>query len=182
MKRTLLIIAAVVALAAPSGALAQERSALGLAREVRHELLMLPYYGVFDWMQFEVLGDGTVVLEGAVTRPTIRSRAERAVAKVEGVRRVENRIQVLPASPSDDRLRLQLYREIYSGPLFRYQVGALNTIHIIVNRGRVTLAGEVLTSGDRTIAYMRASSVPGIFSVTNNLRVTKSDDEGEDDN
>ena len=162
MRRTFLILVAL--------------AALGIARDVRHELLKLPYYGVFDWLQFEVLRDGTVVLDGWVTRPTTRSRAERAAAKVDGVRRVDNRVDVLPASPSDDRLRLQLYREIYSGPLFKYQVGSLNTIHIVVNRGHVTLLGEVNTSGDRTIAYHRASSVPGIFSVRNELRVTNVED------
>jgi hyperosmotically inducible protein len=159
----------------PPGEMAS-RATLSVAREVRHELLMMPYYGVFDWIEYQVQPDGTVVLGGKVTRPTIKSRAEHVSEDVEGVRRVENRIDVLPVSPSDDRLRVRLYRQIYSGPLFRYQVGALNTIHIVVDHGHVTLEGQVSSSGDRTIAYTRASSVPGVFSVTNNLRVVKYDD------
>jgi hyperosmotically inducible protein len=147
------------------------RATLAISREVRHELLMLPYYGVFDWLQYQVQPDGTVILDGQVTRPTTRSRAEGVVEKIEGVTRVQNRIQVLPLSPFDDRLRLALYRAIYSGPLFRYQVGSLKAIHIIVDHGHVTLKGQVATSGDRTIAYVRANQVPGVFSVTNELQV-----------
>jgi hyperosmotically inducible periplasmic protein len=179
MRRTFLTgaLAIVVMLGTVATGVAQDRAALGIAREVRHELLMMPYYGVFDWLQFEVKGDGTVVLDGWVTRGTIKSRAEKVTSKVEGVQRVVNNIEVLPASSSDDRLRLTLYREIYSGPLFKYQVGSLNTIHIVVNRGHVTLKGEVINEGDRTIAYARASSVPGIFSVKNELVATNVKDE-----
>jgi hyperosmotically inducible protein len=158
-------------------AAAAERARYAVAREVRHELLMMPYYGVFDWIQFEVLTDGTVVLDGNVTRPTIKSRAESAAEDVEGVTRVQNRIRVLPLSPNDDRLRARLYREIYSGPLFRYQVGSLKSIHIIVDHGHVTLEGQVSNSGDRTIANLRANTVPGVFSVTNNLQVVNGRDE-----
>jgi hyperosmotically inducible protein len=149
-----------------------ERARFAVARQVRHELLMMPYYGVFDWIQYDVQPDGTVVLDGKVTRPTIKSRAESVTEDVEGVTRVENRIQVLPPSGIDDQLRLRLYREIYSGPLFKYQVGSLKAIHILVDHGHVTLEGLVNSSGDRTIANVRANSVPGIFSVTNNLQVT----------
>ena len=179
MRRTFLtgVLALAVTMGIAANGAAQDRAALGIAREVRHELLMMPYYGVFDWIQFEVKGDGTVVLDGWVTRGTLRSRAEKLTAKVEGVTRVVNNIEVLPPSPSDDRLRLTLYREIYSGPLFKYQVGSLNTIHIVVNRGHVTLKGEVVNEGDRTIANARASSVPGIFSVKNELVATNVEDE-----
>jgi hyperosmotically inducible protein len=184
MKRTIHILTAIGLLAAP--ALAQkptldrgstpaeraERARLAVAREVRHELLTLPYYGVFDWLEYDVRADGTVVLRGQVTRPTTKSSAENVVEDVEGVGTVRNEIEVLPLSPSDDRLRLALYRAVYSGPLFRYQVGALNTIHIIVSRGHVTLKGQVDTQGDRNIAYIRANGVPGTFSVKNELRVT----------
>jgi hyperosmotically inducible protein len=158
-------------------AAAAERARYAVAREVRHELLTMPYYGVFDWIRFEVQQDGTVVLDGKVTRPTIKSRAEKAASDVEGVTRVVNRIDVLPPSGIDDQLRLRLYREVYSGPLFKYQVGSLNTIHIIVDHGRVTLEGVVNSSGDRTIAYVRANSVPGIFAVTNNLEVVNGRDD-----
>jgi hyperosmotically inducible protein len=148
-----------------------------VAREVRHELLMLPYYGVFDWLQYQVQPDGAVVLEGEVTKPTTKSRAEHVVQKVEGVTRVENDIKVLPLSPSDDRLRIALYRAVYSGPLFRYQVGSLNTIHIIVDHGHVVLKGQVSSSGDRTIATARANQVSGVFSVENQLQVVKEDED-----
>lgn len=152
-------------------------AAVAVARDVRHELLKLPYYGVFDWLEYQVQPDGTVQLGGQVTRPTTKSRAENAVEDVEGVSRVENRIEVLPLSPSDDRLRRSLYRAIYSGPLFRYQVGSLDAIHIIVNRGHVTLKGEVSTSGDRTIANVRANQVFGVFSVDNQLQVSNRKDQ-----
>lgn len=179
MRKTFLTgaLAIVVLFGTAASGMAQDRAALAVARDVRHELVMMPYYGVFDWIQFEVLGDGTVVLDGWVTRGTIKSRAEKITSKVEGVKQVVNNIEVLSASPSDDRLRLTLYREIYSGPLFKYQIGSLNTIHIIVNRGRVTLKGEVITEGDRTIANLRANSVPGIFSVKNELVATNVKDE-----
>lgn len=148
----------------------------GVSQEVRHRLLMLPYYGVFDWLQYQVQPDGTVTLDGAVTRPTTKSSAEKTVSRIEGVTNVDNNIDVLPPSPTDDRLRIALYRNIYSGPLFHYATGSLNTIHIIVDHGRVTLEGTVSSSGDKTIAYTRANEVPGIFSVTNNLRVTRDED------
>jgi hyperosmotically inducible protein len=147
------------------------RATEAVSREVRHELLKLPYYNVFDWLQYQIAPDGTVVLDGAVTRPTTKSSAERVVQKVEGVSRVDNRVRVLSLSPSDDRLRRALYRAVYSGPLFRYQVGSLDAIHIVVDRGHVTLLGQVSSSGDRTIAGVRANQVPGVFSVDNRIEV-----------
>ena len=147
------------------------RSQARLIREVRHELLTLPYYGVFDWITYEVQPDGTVTLRGQVVRPTTKSGAGDAVKEIEGVSQVRNEIEVLPLSPNDDRLREALYRAIYSGPLFRYAVGSLNTIHIIVRNGHATLQGWVSSEADKQIAYTRASGVPGLFSVTNELRV-----------
>ena len=132
---------------------------------------------MFDWLQYQVQPDGTVVLTGQVTRPTTKSRAANAVEHIEGVTRVANNVEVLPLSPSDDRLRIALYRAVYSGPLFRYQVGSLNTIHIIVDRGHVTLKGQVSSSGDRTIAGVRANQVPGVFSVENELAVVNGSNE-----
>ena len=143
-----------------------------LIKEVRHELLTLPYYGVFDWLQYEVAPNGDVMLQGQVVRPTTKSDAEAAVKSIEGVGRVQNNVEVLPLSPNDDRLREALYRTVYGGPLFRYAVGSLNTIHIIVNNGRATLKGFVDTEGDKTVAYTRASTVPGVFEVRNELQVT----------
>ncbi|MCP9496063.1 MAG: YSC84-related protein [Pyrinomonadaceae bacterium MAG19_C2-C3] len=143
-----------------------------LAREVRSELLTLPYYSVFDWIEFEVDGGGVVTLRGQVTTPPdTKSTAEAYVKDVEGVTRVVNNIEVLPLSPNDRRLREALYRAIYSGPLFRYQVGSLQSIHIIVNRGRATLKGVVDSEADRNIANIRARGVSGVFEVKNELVV-----------
>jgi osmotically-inducible protein OsmY len=152
-----------------------EPSAGAIAREVRHELLSdLPYYSVFDWIEFEVLPDNTVVLRGEVTTPPdTKSRAEDVVEDIEGVTRVINEIRVLPVSPSDQRLRRALYREIYgfNSPLFRYGVGSRQAIHIIVDRGRATLKGIVDSEGDKNLAYARARSVSGLFAVNNELIV-----------
>jgi BON domain len=143
-----------------------------IVREVRHELVTLPYYGVFDWLQFEPQGD-TVILRGQVVRPSTKSDAESRVKEIEGVAKVVNEIEVLPVSPSDDRLRLALYRTIYgqNSPLFRYATQAVPSIHIIVNRGHATLKGVVANKGDANIAYIRARGVPGLFSVKSELTI-----------
>lgn len=151
----------------------QAPSTARIAREVKHELLLLPYYNVFDWLNFQVQSDGTVILRGQVTAPPdTRSAAEAAAKSVDGVKRVVNEIEVLPVSPMDDRLRLALYHAVYSGPLFRYAVGSLNQIHIIVKNGNATLEGQVDSAADRQLAYMQALKVSGVFSVTNDLVVT----------
>ena len=144
-----------------------------IIKEVRHELAMLPYYGVFDWLEFQVSPDNTVVLRGQVVRPSTKSDAEGRVKSIDGVSRVVNEIQVLPVSPNDDRLRVALYRSIYNwnSPLFRYATQSVPPIHIIVDRGRATLRGIVASRGDAQIAYMRARSVPGLFDVKNELQV-----------
>ena len=144
-----------------------------LIREIRHELVTLPYYGVFDWLEYEVRTNGEVVLRGQVVRPTTRSGAEGRVKEVEGVTRVINQIETLPLSPSDDRLRIALYRQIYgwNSPLFRYAHQAVPSIHLIVNRGHATLKGVVANRGDANLAYIRARTVPGLFSVKNELTV-----------
>jgi hyperosmotically inducible protein len=142
-----------------------------IAREVRHELVMLPYYGVFDNLAYRVDG-GTVTLLGQVTRPTLKSDAENVVKNVEGVERVINEIRVLPVSSTDDRIRLAEYRAIYGTPgLDRYALQAVPPIHIIVDNGRVTLEGVVATQTDKDQANIKANSVNGVFAVTNNLRV-----------
>jgi len=144
-----------------------------LVRQIRHELATLPYYGVFDWLEFEVKPDNTVVLRGYVTRPTTKSDAEARVKEVDGVANVVNEIQVLPPSPQDDRLRVALYRQLYNwdSPLFRYATQAIPSIHIIVDRGRAILKGIVSSKADAQLAYARASSVPGLFEVKNELVV-----------
>jgi hyperosmotically inducible protein len=142
-----------------------------IAREVRHELVMLPYYGVFDNLAFKINGS-TVTLMGQVTRPTLKSDAEKVVKEIEGVEKVENQIKVLPLSTVDDQIRIATYRSIYSQTgLDRYALQAVPPIHIIVENGRVTLEGVVANQADKDMANVRASAVPGVFSVTNNLRV-----------
>jgi hyperosmotically inducible periplasmic protein len=144
-----------------------------IQKEVRHELLMLPYFGVFDYIAFQVKGD-TVTLLGEVTRPTLKSDAENVVKHIEGVQQVINNIEVLPPSPMDDQLRLALYRAIYGYPaLEKYALGVQKPIRIIVKNGRVTLEGVVDSETDKNLVTVRANSVPGIFSVTNNLRVVQ---------
>jgi hyperosmotically inducible protein len=144
-----------------------------IQREVRHQLVMLPYYGIFDNLAFDVSGS-TVSLYGQVTRPTLKSDAENVVKRIEGVERVTNNIEVLPLSPADDRIRFAAYRTIYGqSALNRYGLQAIPPIHIIVNNGKVTLEGVVANEGDKNIAGIQANTVPGVFSVTNNLRVEK---------
>ena len=142
-----------------------------LTREVRHELVMLPYYGVFDNLAYRVDGS-TVTLLGQVTRPTLKSDAGKVVKGIEGVTKVDNRIQVLPLSSMDDGLRIATYRAIFGKPgLDRYAMQAVPPIHIIVDNGKVTLEGVVATEADKNQSGLYANGVPGVFSVTNNLRV-----------
>jgi hyperosmotically inducible protein len=146
-------------------------------REIRHELVMLPYYGVFDNLSFRVDGFN-VTLMGQVTRPTLKSSAENVVKDVEGVQKVTNNIEVLPVSPNDDRLRLALYQTIYGhSALNRYALNAVPPIHIIVKNGNVTLEGVVANEMDKNVANAQANSVPGVFGVTNNLRVEGSSED-----
>lgn len=144
-----------------------------ITKEVRHELLMLPYFGVFDNIAFKVDGY-TVTLLGQVVRPSLKSDSENAVKHIEGVERVDNQIEVLPTSPSDDRLRVKLFHAIYGyAPLEKYAMGVQKPIRIIVKNGHVTLEGVVDNEGDKNFAGIRASGVGGSFSVTNNLQVVK---------
>lgn len=149
-----------------------------LVREIRHELLMLPYYDVFDWLEGQVRPDGTVVLRGEVTRPTTKKEAEERVKKIEGVTNVVNEIEVLPPSPMDDKIRVAVYRALFNwdSPLFRYAHRSQPPIHIIVKNGRVWLKGVVATEQDKQLAYMKARSVPGTFDVVNELQVEGHDE------
>jgi hyperosmotically inducible periplasmic protein len=143
-----------------------------IVKEVHHELVMLPFYGVFDNLAYQVSPDGTVTLMGQVANPTLKSDAENAVKHIEGVERVVNNIEVLPTSPNDDRIRRAVYRAIYGNEvLSQYQLRAVPPIHIIVKNGNVTLEGVVSRPMDKQIAEMQAKSVPGVFSVTDNLQV-----------
>jgi hyperosmotically inducible protein len=145
-----------------------------LTRQVRHELVMLPYYSVFDDLGYTV-NDGTVTLYGHVVRPVLKSDAQNVVKRIEGVENVINNIQVLPLSNFDDSIRIRAARAIYGYPaLQRYGMGTQPSIHIIVDNGHVTLTGVVDNNMDKNLAYIRANQVPGVFSVTNDLRVANS--------
>jgi len=149
------------------------RSQDRIQKEVRHELVMLPYYGVFDNLAYQVDGS-TVTLLGEVTRPTLKSDSENVVKRIEGVEKVVNKIEVLPPSPSDDRIRIAVYRAVYGQTgLDRYALQAVPPIHIIVKNGNVALEGVVANDGDKNLAGIRANGVSGVFKVTNNLRVEK---------
>lgn len=140
-------------------------------KEVRHELVMLPYLGVFDNLAYQIDGNN-VILSGQVTRPTLKADAGRVVQRVEGVGRVDNQIEVLPLSLNDDRLRRSLYRAIYGyHSLNHYAMPVLKPIRIIVKNGHVTLEGVVASEPDKNIVNIRANGVHGVFSVTNNLQV-----------
>ena len=142
-----------------------------VTREVRHELITLPYYGVFDNLAFTVNG-GNVTLLGQVTRPTLKSDAENVVKRIDGVTHVDNKIEVLPLSDMDWQTRRAEFRAIYSDPSFtKYAYQAIPPIHIIVDNGHVTLVGVVDSDADKNLAGIRANQVPGVFSVTNNLLV-----------
>ena len=143
-----------------------------IVKEVHHELVMLPFYGVFDNLLYKVSPEGTLTLLGEVSRPTLKSDAERAVRDIEGVERVDNQIKVLPVSPNDDRIRRATYRKIYGhSVLSQYQLRAVPPIHIVVDNGHVTLEGVVARQMEKQVAGMQANSVSGVFSVENNLRV-----------
>ncbi len=180
MKRTLRkaqwVLAAAL-LAAPAlvqGSVTVPDTQDALAKRVRHELVMLPYYNLFDNFAYRVDGRN-VVLYGQVVRPTLRSEAENVVRAIPGVETVTNNVEVLPLSPMDDRIRLATARAIYGQPaLSRYAYGPLSPIHIIVKNGNVTLEGVVANETDRNIAGLQANGVFGVFSVTNNLQVERS--------
>lgn len=174
ISRTLLLLFTISALAVASSQndqrfspKAQER----MTKEIRHKLVMLPQFGAFDNIEFKLQGYD-VLLIGQVVNPTLRTDAEREVKRVEGVERVENRIEVLPTSLNDDRLRRQVFFAIYRyGPLQHYGIGSNRPIHIIVSSGHVTLVGVVDRESDKTMAGMRANGVDGVFSVQNDLLV-----------
>jgi hyperosmotically inducible protein len=150
-----------------------------LKEEVRHQLVTLPYYNVFDWLQGEVKPDGTVILMGGVTRPTTKDDAAARVKSLESVKQVVNNIEVLPLSPMDDGLRVALYRAIFrfDSPLFRYGTQAVPPIHIIVKNGHVTLKGVVANQTDSQLAALAANGVSGVFEVKNELQVEQRVDE-----
>ena len=168
-----LCLAALGPAAMAQSAQTSARTTERIQKEVRHELVMLPFLDVFDNLAYRVDGS-TVTLMGQVTNPTLKTDAERVVKGIEGVERVDNQIEVLPPSPMDDRLRRQLFHAIYDyPPLEKYALGTIKPIRIVVKNGNVTLEGVVDNQTDKNLAEVRAKIVPGIFSVTNNLQVVK---------
>ena len=142
-----------------------------LSNKVRHALVMLPWYGVFDNLEYTMNGT-EVTLSGQVVLPVTKDDAEKSVKHVEGVTRVVDKITVLPLSRFDDQIRRAEYRAIFGQPeLSRYSMGTNPSIHIIVKNGHVTLEGVVGNQMDANVARIRALGVPGVFSVTNNLRI-----------
>lgn len=172
MLRNVILTAMLAAsVAYPDVRPASEKAQARIVKEVRHEILMLPYFDVFDNITFRVDGYN-VTLMGEVTQPTLKRDAERAVKGVEGVEAVDNQIEVLPLSPNDDRLRVALYRAIYGFPgLQRYALPVIKPIRIIVKNGNVVLEGVVNNQADKSLVKLRANGVHGAFSVTNNLIV-----------
>ena len=168
MKSTLARLLALTAVVVTgAGAVDSDR----VARQVRHELVMLPYYSVFDNFTYKIDG-AQVTLAGQVTRPTLKSAAGRVVKRVEGVSEVVNNIEVLPVSSNDDRIRTAVFRAIYYHPvLSRYAIQSVPPIHIIVKHGDVTLEGVVRDASERDVAGVQANGVAGVFSVVNNLSV-----------
>ena len=161
--------------ATSQGATGPQRQQDRITREVRHELVMLPQLTIFDNLEYKVDG-GKVTLMGEVRDPVLKGEAQSAVKKIEGVEQVDNRIDVLPPSPNDDRIRLAVAHALFGqdSPLFRYSMGALPPIHIIVKNGHVTLEGVVNNQSDKDLANVKANGVPGVFSVDNHLVVQKS--------
>jgi hyperosmotically inducible protein len=166
-----IVIAAALPWAAPEDSKKQQGERPNLVKEVRHQLLLLPYYSVFDNLVYRIDGD-TVTLEGQVVRPTLKSDAEAAVKSIPGIGTVVNRIEVLPVSPMDDEIRRAVYRAIYSDPsLSKSGYSSVAGIHIVVKSGNVTLEGVVDSDADKNLANIRANGVPNVFAVKNNLSV-----------
>jgi hyperosmotically inducible periplasmic protein len=168
----LLALALILAPASTFAAVDVRKPANSLEKRIRHELVMLPYYGIFDNLDYRIDPNGHLTLVGQVVQPTLKSDAENVVRRVEGVTSVSNQIEVLPPSPFDDQTRRAVARAIFSyGSLSRYSWGPIPPLHIIVNGGHVTLEGKVANEMDKNVANIRANGVSGVFSVTNNLVV-----------
>jgi hyperosmotically inducible protein len=147
--------------------------ALSISDQVHHELAMVPWYGVFDNLAYQV--DGTeVILSGQVTSEhgVTKDDAGKFVKSIPGVTKVVNNIEILPPSPFDNQIRRAEYRAVFSrGDLGRYTLGAIPQVHIIVKNGHVSLEGVVMNQMDKNMAGIIANTVPGVFSVENNLRI-----------
>jgi hyperosmotically inducible periplasmic protein len=164
---SLLLVAAASASAPPDDQRVLDR----INSEVRHELVMIPQLTIFDNLSYRV-DEGTVTLTGQVRNAFIKDEAAAVVKKIEGVQKVNNQIEVLPASFNDDSIRRREARAIFGfEPLSRYSLGVVPPIHIIVKNGHVTLEGVVNSQMDKNMAGIRANGVPGVFSVENDLKI-----------
>ena len=179
IKNKIVALAAIIAIATSAATAAPkftdqpDSGEKSVVEQVRHELLMLPYTGLFDNLAYKVEGS-TVTLYGQVMRSVTRNDAASRVKRIAGVEQVVNNIEVLPASPYDDRLRAGIYRQILrTTSLYRYTRGTHPSLRIIVKGGHVTLEGVVATKTDKQLAYLAASRVPGSFTVKNNLRAER---------
>jgi len=173
----MIAIATSAAVAAPKLTDQPDSGQKTVVEQVRHELLMLPYSGIFDNLAYKVEGS-TVTLYGQVMQPVTRKDAAARVKRIAGVEQVVNNIEVLPASSFDNRLRVGIYRQMLrTGSLYRYTRGTHPSLRIIVRGGHVTLEGVVSTKMDKQLAYLAASRVPGSFTVTNNLRAERGESE-----
>lgn len=182
--RVKLLALAMVALPSLLGAQGQRpvppQAEVRIVDEVRHQILMLPYFDVFDNITFSVNGYD-VTLKGQVTNPTLKSSAGNVVKKIEGVQNVNNEIEVLPLSSMDRQLRINLFRAIYGFPaLQRYDMPVIKPIRIIVKNGNATLYGVVDSKADKDMVGLRANTVSGVFSVTNNLMVAGGNGDRQD--
>jgi hyperosmotically inducible protein len=166
---TRLIASAFLVLALSAPAAAQDPSTLQIFRSVQRQVLTYPHFTVFDSVNAQIK-DGVVTLTGKVLMPFKKDDLGERVGKVRGVKAVNNLIEVLPASKSDDELRRGIANAIYgNSTLSRYATQVNPPIHIIVERGRVTLEGVVNNNVDRQLAYTIASMFQA-FSVKNELR------------
>jgi hyperosmotically inducible periplasmic protein len=177
MKKVLLLTVFSTLLAAVAGAMPSKETTLPqtanerITRQVQHELLMLPRLSIFDNLVFKVDGD-SVILMGQVRHAYLKNEAEGVVKHIAGVERVDNQIEILPVSPFDDRIRLQLARAIFRDPrLFEYSIESRPSIHIIVKNGHVNLEGLVRNQADKYEAGIVANEIPDVFSVQNDLQV-----------
>lgn len=153
---------------------AQEQAAQPAAQletGIRNAIVQAPHYGVFDNLSFTLDGSNVTLL-GQVMLPITKEEISSRIAKLAGMGKVTNNIEVLPLSNSDDAIRLHVYRRLFgTSDLYRYALSPNPSIHIIVKGGRVTLEGVVSNEGDSRIAYMAARKVNGVFSVANNLKI-----------
>jgi hyperosmotically inducible protein len=165
-----------------------------IVQEVRSKLLKLNDYGIFDSLGFGIRGR-TIILTGFASRPQLKSEAGRSIKEIKGIEGVDNQIKVLPYSPNDDRIRIEVYRRVYGQPQLRKYTSApvgfgrmpsvalaaggitqdpplgYHAIHIIVDNGHVTLTGVVDSKSDADVATIQANSAPGAFSVTNDIQI-----------